>query len=267
VEYTGHAYRFLWDERRYLARLAAVPLAIKLACYLAIEIYGYENALIRHALLMLPSYFLDGWMLSHIVRFALFGQRWPFRMTPQHDVRTAQDRAQGLLTGTAAYVVARFLSMGVVALMVGLMSFVAPDHPSAAAGPATLKTQAFLAVLLVAGASIWGFRLFWLFIPAAANVSMTGVLRRIRGYAISFYMIGTWLIVALPMLLGCFLAASLLALLLGVSRVGAGSPEVDAIMLVGSAFADTFILIATTFALTLGLRPFLADVANRRHGL
>jgi hypothetical protein len=168
------------------------------------------------------------------------------------------------LIGTVVYVVARFLAMGVVALIIQTMGVVSPQHPPAQMDPAALKAQAFLTVMLVACVSIWGFRLFWLFIPAAANVSMTGVLRRIRGYAISFYMIGTWLIVALPLLLGCFLAASLLALLLGLSHAGMNSPDVDAIMLVGSAFADTFILITTTFALTLGLRPFMADVMNNR---
>ncbi len=265
VESVGHAYRFLWSERRYLMRIALVPILVKLACDLTVELFNYDTVFIRQALVMLPSYFMDGWLLSHVVRFALFGQRWPFRAGGHNggnnDVQLMQDRAQGLLTGTATYAATRFLSMGALTLVSKLVTPLAPAAGHAGAA-SDLKSGALLASILLIFGGVWAFRVLWLFIAAAANVSMMGFLKRISGFATSFYMIGAWLIAFMPLLLASTLVTSVLILPFAAPGAMSASPVAAAITLIVGVFADTLIEIVTTFAMAAGVRPFLAEVAQ-----
>ena len=76
------AYGFVWGERHYLFKLAVFPLFIKLVCLVTVISMGYQFDFIRQSLLMLPSYFADGWVMSHLVRLIYLDQRWPVGAGP-----------------------------------------------------------------------------------------------------------------------------------------------------------------------------------------
>ena len=97
VESVDYGYRFLWRERAYLMHIAAAPLAIKAICLLVLIGLGWERDFIRSALVMLPAYFAEGWMLAHLIRLVFYDQRWPFQPTGDkaRDQMLLQDRIFG----------------------------------------------------------------------------------------------------------------------------------------------------------------------------
>ena len=112
-------YALVWNERAYLFRLAIFPLLIKFVCAMTVIINGFEFDFVKQALLMLPSYFADGWVMSHLVRLIYLGQRWPFRPTgqPQNDMAMLRDRAGGIMAGTVSFALIEFLKTGMVGFM------------------------------------------------------------------------------------------------------------------------------------------------------
>lgn len=194
------AYRFTWAERHYLARLAIVPVMVKLVCFVVIMSFGWEREFIRQAIIMLPSYFTEGWLLSHTVRLIYFGQRWPFRPTGDKasDNSVFRDRARGISAGTIFYVLLRFIQNGIFALAQS-KSYVEGDTVAAAAPEPTLIL--FVLSLALLAAAVWTFRFFWLFIPAAANYPIRNFIRRINGFSTSINLIATWMICFFPLII------------------------------------------------------------------
>ena len=88
IDAAGRGYSKVWEEKTYLYQLAVIPVVIKFVCYLTIQALDWEENFIRQALVMLPSYFADGWMLSHFVRLIFLDQRWPFKPSgdPEKDM-------------------------------------------------------------------------------------------------------------------------------------------------------------------------------------
>jgi hypothetical protein len=268
IDPVGHAYRFLWIERRYIARLAALPLLVKFGCNLAAEALGYDMNFIRMALLMLPSFFMDGWLLAHIVRFAALGQRWPYQPKnassatgPSGEMEMLSDRAHGILTGIAAYMLIRFLMTGLLAFL-----YAAAPHdvlPGATMGevpgepPPIVSPAAYLCALLVLFIGLWAFRLVWLYIPAALNVPMLSFLRSLRGTGGSLAMLGLWLIADLPLVVVFLALTSVLVEPFGSLE---HTPLPMRAALDGCwSLADTLIGVVTTYAMSIALKPVLSE--------
>lgn len=265
IESVGHAYRFLWDERRYLARLAAAPIIIKCICQLFIDSYGYETHFIRQALINLPAYFFEGWMLSHIVRFAFYGQRWPHQPTgptlQQNDLAVLQDKAHGVLTGTAMYVLIRFLTMGI---LTALYTLAGPESSEAKQSADHINAGSLAIMIAGLAAGVWAFRLLWLYIPAAVGGPVLGFLRNVRGMTISFSLIGAALVCFMPL---TFLSALLVSVIVQPYHAeGIVVPYFIEMMVdLYCACADTAIYILITYALSMGLKGYIfvtPDSAN-----
>ena len=254
IDSVGHAYRFLWFERRYLLRLALLPMIVKLVCYSAVLAYGYELHFIRRGLVMLPSYFVDGWMLSHIVRYAIFGQRWPFRNDAGPDVGNLQDRAQGILAGTATYVLTRFLLDGLMAVY--FVPIMAASQVAESAPPPDLPGWVTVFLILMFAGIIWSFRLVWLFVPAAVNYPMRRFLREVRPFMTSFHMIGAWLVTTLPPQLPlAYLSEMFLHNGGGQDALGLSMMATKLIWV----FSETVTWILSSFAIALIYRPILLN--------
>ncbi len=257
ISAAGHAYRFLWTERKYLLRLAIMPMVVKLVCQGAVAAFGYETRFVQQALLMLPSYFFDGWVMAHVVRLVLYGQRWPYRTGAPPDMASLQDRAQGVMTGAVAYALTRFLLMGLFAAFYASAATAGMEGPPpGAAGDA--KPGALIAMIAVLAGMLWSFRLVWLFIPAAANVSIGAFMKRIHGFGTSFYMLGVWLTAFLPLLmLFIGLTAMLTQPFAGSGGAAALPAALQIVINLLWVMTDTAIWIVSVFAITFGLRPCL----------
>ncbi len=253
----GLAYRLTWTERHYLLRLAAVPMVVKLVCHGTMQVLGFETMFVRQALLMLPSYLFDGWLLAHVIRLVFYGQRWPFRPGGANDMAVFRDRAQGIMTGAVSYALTRFLMTGLFAAVYASASTAGLHDAAGPASPPEGRPGAMIAVMLLMAGMIWSFRLFWFYIPAAANIPFFWFMKRLRGLGSSFYMLGAWLVCFLPVLFLFIAATSLLA------QPFAGQNGLEIPLVLNAVFSllwvatDTVIEILTTFALAIGLKTIL----------
>lgn len=243
----AHAgYKLAWAERHYLLRLAAVPFLIKALCFTLVLILGWDGDFIRTALVMLPSYFADGWLFAHLTRLVCLGQRWPFRPTGDtgRDMRVLQDRALGIMRGTLTFVVIRFLMNGATALLY-----------DAQLGDAAMDAQEVNPGLLAAGVAllvffIWVFRFFWFYIPAALNYPLGRFVRDLGGYTVSFHLIGVWLLCFIPFFFGF---GFVLSVLHAVSGAAADSASMTFLANILRVLLDTLVGILSTAGVAYGL--------------
>lgn len=189
------AYRFVWEERAYLFRLALAPFLLKFISYVGILYLGWQDQLLRQALVFVPSYLVTGWMVSHVVRLIYLDQRWPFRPTgnQNEDLQRLQDKAQGIMAGTLAFALVQFLLDGYVfslTLVAGEMNEMAQT------GEISTENALIAAFLIFLG--YWFFRYLWFFIPAALDTPLKAYSKLVASPNLSLPMIGLWLMCFLP---------------------------------------------------------------------
>lgn len=192
VTAAGNGYTKVWQERHYLIGLALVPIIIKFICFVVMISMDVNDNHLRAALIMLPAYFAEGWMLAHWVRLIALDQRWPFRPSgdDDKDMAALNDRARGVLSGMIVFVLVQMLITALWAWVTTL-----PVNEEAIKTPSTEMRLMSVAVFVF---MLWGFRFLWLFIPAAANVPMKQFLKDIAHPKLSLYMIAVWLICVVP---------------------------------------------------------------------
>lgn len=195
VQSARSAYRFIYAERLYILRLALFPTLIKLVCYVAGLALGYEDNMIRMALILLPASLVEGWMLSHLVRLIMLGQRWPFQPTgdTEADLEALEPRMRGVMGGLITYALINMVIAGVMALLVGMV----PDTADPAAAQVVSPSQALLMMMALV-ACIWGFPLLWIYIPMATSMDAASWARSVFGLRFSFPMIAVWMLCYLP---------------------------------------------------------------------
>ncbi len=258
IEAAGNGYRIAWTERAYLARMAWMPILLRLAAYVLIIYFGYETNLVRQALLLLPAFFIEGWVLAHMTRLTLLGERGPFRPSGEEmDAQIqADERARGIMAAALVYTLTKFLSTGVLAVFYGGGPGDVPE--TAAPAPPPEATAIQLTALAMVGilAMAWSFRFFWLHIPAAINISMYRFLRLLRGFSTSFYLVGTWLLCFVPIVL---IMISLTGLLLLPYDPAEKLPSHVNFMVIGiRAVLETVIALVSTAAIAYAFRK-IAD--------
>lgn len=188
-----YAFTSVWGERAYLLRLAAAPLLIKFLCFVTVLMLDIgDQQQLRIALILLPAFFAEGWMLAHWSRYIFLGQRWPFKPSgdDQADMAELDDRARGILSATIMYVL---IQMALAGLWAGL--FFIPVDEDALQNPPTALRVASIAAFVV---MLWGFRYMWVFIPMAVNIPMRRFLTSVQEPRVSLTMAGTWILCCLP---------------------------------------------------------------------
>ncbi|MFN3826668.1 MAG: hypothetical protein ACK4NR_03480 [Micavibrio sp.] len=202
-------YELVWRERKYLFQLAVFPLFIKIVCVMTIITNGLEFDTEKRALLMLPSFLADGWVMSHLIRLIYLDQRWPFRPTgqPQRDAAILQDRARGIMAGTICFTLIEFLKEGFLGIMQHIImpDGTMPQHPATAETAAEPSTLAMVLALGLTAFTFWSVRYLWLYIPAAAGFSGREYLRRCGSMMGSIRLLGAWMICSIPVLCLSFL--------------------------------------------------------------
>ncbi len=188
----GKAYTTIWEERTYLARMAMVPILLKIICVLAVVRFAEDGNLLQITLIMLPAYFAEGWMLAHLVRLVILGNRWPFQLTgdDKADAVSLNNRARGILSGMVSFVL---INMVIVSFFTFFRIFVPLDIDPEQADPATAGI-AFI-VLLTA---FFGFKFVWFYVPLAVNMNPKLYLHQFKKLPMTFYLIGLWLVCIVP---------------------------------------------------------------------
>ena len=210
----GH--KTVWEERQYLLKLAIIPLLMKIICSVAIYTMDMDSVTLRHVLVMLPAYFFEGWMIAQFLRTLLTGERWPMRVANEPTKQQMEFilwRARGILAGILCFVLIVMIQGGLAVLMDSIRQMVAVD-PAQSQGGGSIMFLLLGVVMMVA--TIWMFRLVWLYIPLVILTPIKPFLNDIKGMMTSVYMIGLWILSVVPLM---FVTMLLSGLLLG------GSPE------------------------------------------
>lgn len=261
IEASMKGYKLVFEQASYLTRIAIVPVLIKFVCFVTILSLQWEQQYIRQAIVMLPAYFAEGWLLSHLVRFIFLGQRWPFRPSgdEKKDMEVMEDRAQGIMAGTIVYALTKFLLTGLFALL----SREAPVPVDQAAAPPdySLIVMAVSAAFLVF--TVWAFRFLWLYIPVAVNFPIRSFLKGIEGYNTSFYMIGTWLVCFFPLSLVFMFVTGLLSV---TAEAGDVTMVVSFVRAIFQVVIDTAISVVATAGMAFSIQAMVEKASGHDAG-
>lgn len=250
-------YKIAWGERAYLARLVALPGLIKMICFGVIMALGWEQQFVRQAIVMLPSYFADGWLFAHLVRFVFFEQRWPFRPTgdAEKDMPVLEDRALGIMRGALTFVVIKFLVAGVTAIIYSI------GQTEIDAEAQEVGLGVFVLALAFFVFFFWAFRLLWLYIPAAVNYPIRRFLLDLGGYSASWNLIGVWLVCFVP---SFFLFGRVLSELLVAAAEGPADMGTQFSIIVLHMLLDTLVGVFTTCGLAYGIKTYVLPGPKNR---
>lgn len=192
IDCVGHAFQRTWEERVYLARLALIPIVIKMLCYYAAFLYVEPQNILKLSLFMLPAYFAEGWLMAHWARTIMTNHRWPF--VPSGDLakdeKEMKRRSQGIIGGVAAFVAINFFMAGFFATVFSIIPLdLDPEN-----------TDPMLAIfaLFVMIAMFFLFRFTFIYIPLSVGVSVQRYTKKTNGLPISFKLIALWLVCFIP---------------------------------------------------------------------
>lgn len=218
VTCVGRAYETLWAERRYFLRLAAIPFLLKIVFFTIGYSHGGDENVLRLSLIMIPAWLAEGWMLAHAVRLVTLGQRWPFQPTgdKETDLPILHRRYRGVMGGLIFFALIQLLIGGWFA---ALMYFV-PVSLSEPGTPVQVTPGAATAACMLLGLALYFFRFIWLYVPAAAGAPVHAAARALSpGMAVSFRLLGLWLLCSVPALIAVQLIVG------GVLALGAAGQE------------------------------------------
>ena len=248
---TGLAYSVIWAERRYILALMFAPVLIKLACYTAAMAFGYEDNVARLTLILLPALFAEGWMLAHVTRLLVFGQRWPFRPSGNNesDFAALEDRMRGILPGMIVYVLINLVLGAVFALVAG---YAFPDT-AGPISPEDLPPGAPILMLAMLVALVLAFRLLWVYIPLATRSSADAFLQAFAGGRNLLLLFGLWLLCSVPAFIAVQIAGAFIMTLTG----GAESPIGEYSLVILKVFADSLKNIIVTAGIVYAWRELV----------
>lgn len=189
------AYQRIWAERVYLAKLMLVPLLIKAVCETGVLYAGVEHDLIRHTLIMLPSYFAEGWLVAQFLRTVLTGERWPYPVdlsSVANEVAIVR-RVRGLLACIISFV----LTMMGIALLGSVLQSLTPEGSATSAATSTDPIAHILPLIAII-ASIVLFRFLWLPIPLVVNTRIQDYVQITQGFLTPMRLFALWLMVSIP---------------------------------------------------------------------
>lgn len=209
IETSGKAYITAWQERKYLLTLVLVPFMTKAIFYAIVVLLGYEENIFRQTLIMLPAYFMEGWMIAHITRLIFFGERWPIKLSGnmEADISYVQNRGRAIFASIILYTLIQMI-WGLLFFIIKGVSVTESDAPFSEmpAEKEDIPFIAFFITTLMGVVIIWGFKLLFIHIAASVDISIKSYLERLKGITPSMYFLGVWLICYVPsILLGGFL--------------------------------------------------------------
>ncbi len=244
-------YKTVWEERQYLLKLLWAPLFIKFVSTVILYVSIDDALEFRHAFIMIPSYFVQGWLVAQFLRTILTGERWPMRLSnppAEKEIKFMLWRARGILACILCFVVIS-MAQTAAAIFMGGFKDIVETQPEIATSSSTIPM--FMAAVAIMVFAVWGFRLFWLYIPLVILSPLKAFIHEIRGFKTSLYMIGIWLMIVIPI-------TFVISLLSGiVGSIAQGASVTDFITIFIYVVGEVAIQIVTVTALAYALKDVL----------
>lgn len=269
--------RFAWRQRADLIKFSFPVIFVGVFCNLLIIYTGVEGDILRTGLMQIPALFAQGYFLSELVRYALYGEAFVYwgytrRSKIEGYVEAYRGRQLDLWRkkcvqgGMVVYVLATLVSSATL----GFLRFYAGPEPAAEGQPAARSLEladmpVFIlesAILLAAMMGmLWLVRVGLVYIPLAAGFSARSYFRGIRGLYSSVPLFLCSVVVAF-ILLAPFL---LCLMFFGGLFAEVPGPRIVAFVTIWE-FYKTAVLSATTVACAYGIRDMLGGLPRQGGG-
>ncbi len=263
IDVCAGSYAAFWRSRKLYFAFALLPMAVKTVFLALVPVLGLTHEYVWTVLFLIPAMFVEGWLVVRVVRYALFSEVFPPLADPQ--VRRA------VTGGILLYVLIALFHAGLQAVIFGVMPEAAgttaqnaefsgelPPPP-----PDGVSRYLFMAgALALIGGFIWLFRLFWVYVPAAAGQSVRAFLADLPAFRTSLLMFGAWIFCLMPFLMCVLIALNLLVIILG--NVFPPEPLTFGLSLIpGVAF--TLFSIIMTLCVTRLIQALYKEKEDRDH--
>jgi hypothetical protein len=200
---TTKAYTHVWNGRREIGRLCGAVILFKVLSFVAVILLDMDLHKLRQGLLLLPSYFLEGWAICLVIA----------GLSTQAGARK-RDALAGAIVYTLVKLGLSFL-LGMTLEGQGIEAAPAPGQGS--------PLFAFGIAVVMLGFAVWAFRFLWVYVPVALGYGIEDYLRGFKTPALWFSMVGLWLLCFVPFALGLLATLQILAAIIPAGA-GAGVP-------------------------------------------
>jgi len=246
VESTSQAYRFVWNRRVDVVRFSAMVLVLKILFFVGFVAFDIQKEALRQGLLLLPIFFMEGWVIATLVIMALHAHETR-RETRSSILPPAEDTARNIKASMIVYVLIKLMLSFVVGSAYHGQQTI-PDAP-----PPDPSLQTFILAMMLIVFLIWAFRFLWIYIPVVMGKSVRTYLIRFRAYSDSFPLLGVWVLCFVPMMLFMILLSEFYGTVMGVLGVGDSSIVFETGMAVIQAFIDFVLSLVSSLAVAYGV--------------
>lgn len=277
MDAAGYGYYRVWKERTYLLKLIAIPILIKFASMVALAVMSEDSSLLRQGLVLLPSDFAKGWVVAQFLRTLLLNERWPTILNEMPD-NTALARlllrARGIIAATLTFVLISMAGNLMLYFLLGSLPAetlhqmkqgtvqdLATLDQQTAGQDVSLNPLVYIPSVLGLLASLWLFRLLWLYIPFSVLMPFKDYLSAVKGFMSSLRM--------LVLYFSCMAPAMLVAIVLSrgvhvffAALLGDDNMLAQFFTILISVGADFLVTLVTVTAMAWAMRDFLPKAAT-----
>jgi hypothetical protein len=258
VDSAAKGYTQFWDHRETILKMSILPFVVKVVCYILIAALGLTDNYLRQGWVLLPTYFVEGWLAACLIRLVAFDEPWPTRGRMAADEAYLLRRARAVMAGIISYV----LIMLALSFFAGNVLATAANVEQIERAPEPTLQTFLIGCALLAGV-LWSFRLLWAFIPVTMGVTMKTYLQKAQGFMTSFYMIGTWLLCLIPLIIVATLIEGVLSALFLDDTTDSSKPYQFFFILAQSAI-EIVVVAVSTLALTDGIKTILSGEQKKK---
>lgn len=257
IDAASKAYKYTWDERRFLMHLGLWPIGVKVASCVLIAAFALEDHILRRGLLMMPAYFFEGWLVAQAIRLALFHERWPDTTAGLH-VSQAKARHKSVMAGTIVFLLLKLI----FSFIAGVIQTGTESQP-ATAPPQEPGADMIFSVMIILVFMIWMFRFAWLYVPVVLDYPVLRFLKKTQSFKSALQILGLWIICMVPVALVALGMGKIVLLILPGSMPNTAS--VLAIYLISAilAVAETLYILIASVGMAFAVRE-LAGGGDRK---
>ena len=255
IDCTSQSYRFMWDHRAYVTRFSIPVIFAKIAAFVVFVLLGLEENFLRQGLLLVPVYFLEGWVIGQLVLMALQIEHTPKKVPGVNDKQgphpllpSPANVQRNIMASAVIYTLTKLA----LAFIIGMTMQGHSPESAASAPPASGSMFIFVVVLIAM--MIWAFRFFWIYIPMLLGKTPLQYLLRFKAFSSSFYLLGVWMLCFVPMAILMLLFTEFMA---GVLSTFSLTEDATAFRIGLSVIQGTFdYLLALLSSLAVGFGVF-----------
>lgn len=263
IEAASRGYLFAWDKRSALLHLAFLPITIKFISLMLLILFELQDNYLRQGLILLPSYFAEGWLVAQTVRLT-FVSNDSVLAAPHLRERFKNNSFEMNQRILMATVILYTLVMMISTMALGTMASAVPTEAVDAEVPEADGNMMLFAFMLVT-LMIWGFRFLWLYIPVALGYGLKAFILKMKPFMLSIYMIATWLICIIPIGLVTVMLSQMAVAAFGVSD-GVPTNGYFVSMYFIRAFVEALVAIITTVAMGYAIVRIMEGDAPEKTG-